>query len=72
MDQSYGTPDYGTPIPPYEEEQPKKSNTQMILIIVVLLVLVCCCCLVSSLGFLWYFGDQLIEQLSTIIGYFPL
>jgi len=72
MDQSYGTPDYGAPIPPYEEEQPKKSNTQLIIIVVVLVVLICCCCLISSLGFFWSFGDQLIEQLSLLPGYLTL
>jgi small neutral amino acid transporter SnatA (MarC family) len=72
MDQSYGTPDYGTPIPPYEEQPAKKSNTQMIIIIVVLVVLVCCCCLISSLGFLWYFGDSIVNQFTSFLGFLPV
>ena len=67
MDQSYGTP-----IPPYEEQPPKKSNTQMIIIIVVLVVLVCCCCLASILGFLWFYGDQLVEQFSFLPVFLPV
>ena len=72
MDQSYGTPDYGTPIPPYEEQPAKKSNTQTIIIVVVLILLVCCCCLISVLGFLWFFGDQLMEQVSSLVGLLPV
>jgi flagellar basal body-associated protein FliL len=72
MDQNYGTPDYGTPIPPYEEQPAKKSNTQMIIIIVVLVLVVCCCCLISSVGFMWFFGDQLVEQFSSLQGILPL
>ena len=72
MDQSYGTPDYGTPIPPYEELPAKKSNTQLIVIIVVLVLLVCCCCLISSVGFMWFFGDQFMEQFSSFLSFLPV
>jgi hypothetical protein len=72
MDQSYGTPDYGTPIPPYEEQPAKKSNTQLIIIIVILVVVVCCCCLISTLGFLWYFGDEIVKQFSSFLGFLPI
>jgi len=72
MDQSYGTPDYGTPIPPYEEQPAKKSNTQLIFIIVILVVLVCCCCSISVLGFLWFYGDKMVEQFSSLISFLPV
>jgi len=57
--------DFGTPISPVEE--PKKKNTTLIIIIVVALIIVCCCCAASILA--WNFGDQILYQLQSIIGY---
>jgi len=55
--------EFGPPVPPLEEAPAKKSNTTLIIVIVVLVVL-CCCCVVfgSSLSWLWFNGDQLIED----------
>ena len=59
------TDDFGTPITPVAE--PKKKNTTLIIVIVVILVLLCCCCVAGILA--WNFGDQIIYQLQSAIGY---
>lgn len=59
------TDDFGTPITPITE--PKKRNTTWVIVLVVILILLCCCCV--ALGLAWQFGDQIIFQLQSMLGY---
>jgi len=56
--------DYGTPIPPLEEEPEKKSNVTLIIIIVAVVLLCCCCITIAGLvGWLWFYGDELVNSI---------
>jgi hypothetical protein len=63
MTEDYG-PTLEAPLPPLEEE-PKKNNTSLLIIIIVVVLLLCCCCVVlgGGLTWLWFNGDQLLNDL---------
>lgn len=42
---------------------PQSNNQRTIIIIIVALVLLCCCC-AAILAFGWFYGDQIVKQLS--------
>lgn len=62
------TDDLQTPITPVEE--PKKrstTSTVFIIVIVALLLMVCCCVVLGVLA--WNFGDQILWELQSTLGY---
>lgn len=47
-----------------ESMEPKQRNTTLIIVVVVVVLLLCCCITAAAA---WFFGDSVVEMISSVL-----